>query len=197
MEKHSAYTVSLKSQGTNTTEYKFVLADKFFSDMESMDIRGGLVDCTLTVARHADIYHFSFDCKGYVNILCGRCLDEMRHDVDAQYDLAVKYGEEFCDDDDEVLVLGPDDTEVDVSRMLHDTVALSIPLTPHHPEGQCNEQMMQILRQHQAGDAIGDQTEMDQDTEPAQDGQEEETNHCGIDPRWEALQKLKDNKSNK
>ena len=111
---------------------------------------------------------------------CDRCLDEMEHRVDTTYAMSVKYGDEYYEGDDVVVI--PESWDAyNVARAICDTVMLTIPIMHTHEEGKCNEEMSRLLRQHSAA---GDDSETD-DT----DGGGSEYS----DPRWEALRKLKNN----
>ena len=118
----------------------------------------------------------------------------MRHTVDATYDLTVKEGEEYDDSDDEVLVIPGHWRELDLTPLMRDTVLLTIPIMHAHPEGECNEQMLDRLEQMRAVNITDDEQ-----LHEAEGGIDQEVNanksseDDDIDPRWAALKKLKDN----
>lgn len=169
--------------GTQSFEYK--LGTEFFKDMESSDIFGGDVNVQLTVRNANGIYYLDFKINGTVTILCDRCLDEMQHEVETTYNICVKYGEEYCDDDDKVLIIPESDRFLNVAHLINDSIELTIPLKHVHPEGQCNEEMSKKLQEHSVNE-----TDDEGNTYAAYEEDEEDN---ATDPRWDALKKIKDN----
>ena len=161
--------------------------------MESIDILGGAVKVSLAVRRANEANYFAIHCQGTIQIVCDRCLEPMDYAVEADYDLAVKYGDEYDDSNDGVLIVPEGDNDLDVAPIVYDTVALSIPLQHVHAEGECDEATWQALQAHTAHDLDDEPDEYgtyaDEDADA--DQLDNETN---IDPRWAELMKLKDNK---
>ena len=164
------YELPLKTlpQGKHTFSYR--LDSKFFSAMESDEIKGGQVVAEITVSVSGSVYELTLTAKGNVTIECDRCLDDMNHHVDAGYHTFVKFGKDFDDSADDMLIIPESDNCLDASRLLYDTVALSVPLHHVHADGECNPTMSDILQRHSGSEA----------------DESEET-----DPRWEALKNFK------
>jgi uncharacterized metal-binding protein YceD (DUF177 family) len=111
----------------------------------------------------------------------------MEHIVDTDYHLCVKYGEEFNDENDELLIIPETEVSLNVAYMLYDTVALTIPLKHVHPAGKCNKGMAKYLKNNAVEgyeDGFDDDDAFDND---------EIENNNQVDPRWEALKKLTEN----
>ena len=104
---------------------------------------------------------------------CDRCLDEMSQPIAADNRLAVKLGAEYSDGDDLVTI---DENEgiLDVSWFIYEFIVLAIPIKHVHEPGLCNAAMIEALEEHSAARSS--------DEEEVQD----------VDPRWQALLKLKD-----
>ena len=107
--KFGAFKLPLMGMPTGTQEFEYELGTEFFRNMESPDITKGNVKVILTVKHANDAYHLEFEIKGIVNIPCDRCLDDMEHIVDTNYHLTVKYGEEYSDEDDDLLIIPQED----------------------------------------------------------------------------------------
>lgn len=170
-----------------TQEFEYTLDTEFFRNMESEDIIKGNVKTHLTVNCKGDYYELDFTLKGSIFIPCDRCLDEMEHIVDTDYHLCVKYGEEFNDENDELLIIPETEVSLNVAYMLYDTVALTIPLKHVHPAGKCNKGMAKYLKNNAVEgyeDGFDDDDAFDND---------EIENKNQVDPRWEALKKLTEN----
>ena len=193
LAKLATFRIPLRGAKQGTDNYEFLLDDDFFRAMESIDILGGAVKVSLAVRRANEANYFAIHCQGTIQIVCGRCLEPMDYAVEADYDLAVKYGDEYDDSNDGVLIVPEGDNDLDVAPIVYDTVALSIPLQHVHAEGECDEATWQALQAHTAHDLDDEPDEYgtyaDEDADA--DQLDNETN---IDPRWAELMKLKDNK---
>ena len=193
LAKLATFRIPLRGAKQGTDNYEFLLDDDFFRAMESIDILGGAVKVSLAVRRANEANYFAIHCQGTIQIVCDRCLEPMDYAVEADYDLAVKFGDEYDDSNDGVLIVPEGDNDLDVAPIVYDTVALSIPLQHVHAEGECDEATWQALQAHTAHDLDDEPDEYgtyaDEDADA--DQLDNETN---IDPRWAELMKLKDNK---
>ena len=187
----TAFKLPLRGMTRGAQEFEYTLDTEFFRNMESEDITKGEVKVKLTVNCKGDYYELDFTLNGQVNIPCDRCLDDMGHDVDTTYHLCVKYGDSYNDENDELLIIPESEIYLNVAYMLYDTVALTIPLKHVHPFGKCNKGMSQHLKKHAASHA----DDADEDLYGDCDGDcdESDNNDSQVDPRWEALRKLKEN----
>ena len=161
-----------------TQQFEYHLDKGFFEAMESADVRDAELTVRLEVTRRGDIYDMRFYIEGNVTVGCDRCLDDLVMPVDADYSVAVKYGDAYNDEADEVIEIPAGERYFDISRLVYDTVMLSLPMTCVHPAGACNPAMSSILEDHSATIA---------------DGDDDATADTEIDPRWSELKKLTDN----
>ncbi len=191
MGKFSAYNLPLKSLGVGIHEFEYHLDKQFFVNMESADVRDADLCVKLAVAYNGDFYNLSFSISGQVILACDRCLDDLSYPVDASYNLVVKYGDDYNDDNDEVLEIPASDASLNVAYMIYDTVVLQIPMKHVHPQGKCNRQMSAILKKHRAETAddnadFGNEL-CDDDIDSIDACQ---SSGAPSDPRWNALRKL-------
>lgn len=192
MVKYTAFKLPLKSLGVGTHEFEYHLDKQFFVNMESSDIHDADLNVALTVQYNGDIYNLDFHITGEVVLICDRCLDDLRFPIDATYHIVVKYGEDYNDDNDEVLEIPETDNTLNVAYMIKDTVELAIPMKHVHPLGKCNRQMSAMLKKHRAtsGD---DDAELENELIDEIDNIDAQSSAAGnSDPRWDALRKLSD-----
>ncbi|MBQ9217921.1 MAG: DUF177 domain-containing protein [Muribaculaceae bacterium] len=181
----------LRSLPFDTQVFSYHLDGDFFNQVEKTEVRSSSVDITVQVTRTTDnTYVLQMDCKGWLTVACDRCLDDLRLDVDTDYRVTVRQeGDEWDDRGDDVLLIPETWSELDLTELMRDTVLLTIPIVHCHADGECDPEMMAHLGEHWA------------DTEPTADGPSSDAesplstdeSDDAIDPRWEALRKLKDN----
>lgn len=192
----ASHKLPLKTLSVGVQDFKYHLDAAFFNDVEATEVREASVDASLKVDRKDDGYYLlSFGFSGEITIPCDRCLDDMQLSVDTTYDLTVKEGDEYDDSDDKVLVIPGHWRELDLTPLMRDTVLLTIPIMHAHPEGECNEEMLERLEQMRAVN-ITDDEQLHGEEGECSDNDDESNNNSStddIDPRWAALKKLKDN----
>ena len=111
--------------------------------------------------------------EGFVKQTCNRCLEEYSQKVETNNDLLIKFGEQWEDVNDEVVMIPFGENMLDISQFIYEFVHLGLPLGRYHPDDEtgnstCNPEMLEKLEQHNA----------------------EQDNI--IDPRWNDLGKLKE-----
>lgn len=185
MGKFTEFKLPLKSMSLGVQDFEYHLDKQFFANMESADIHDADLNVKLTVNHKSELYDMTFDISGEIVLLCDRCLDDLRFPVAVTYHIVVKYGEDYCDDSDELLIIPESDNYLNVAYLIYDTVSLAIPIKHVHPKGECNKTMSAMLKKHRA--VAVDDEDVDIDDEMI-DEIEKET-----DPRWNELKKLTDN----
>ena len=112
-----------------------------------------------------------FRAKGSVNSLCDRCGDYLKLPLDHQEMRIVKFSQEDFDNTDDVLVIGSQDHEINVSHIVYETIFLGLPIRKFHNQetnGQiCDEEVIKKLEEYQ----------------------KKESNKR-VDDRWSALKKI-------
>lgn len=165
MGKFKAYNLMLASLPAGVSEHDYELDTDFFRNMENSDVLDADVHARVRVDHKNDTYYLHCHLDGMLRIACDRCLDPMDHHVEADYDVAVKYGPDYDDSTDGILVIPETDATLNLAYMLYDTAILTIPMRHVHPQGSCNKAMAGLLRTHNADGETEAQTEEFTDTE--------------------------------
>ncbi len=176
-----ALKLKIKTLPFGTHAVECHLDESFFNNDEQTEVRRADVDVTLEVTRKSEnTYHLEISCHGTVTIPCDRCLDDLDLPVDVDYRLNVEQmGTELDDSNEELLIVPSEWRELDTAPIVRDTVLLAIPMThSHENEEDCNADMLDVLDIHRV--------------EAVPDGDDNDSETTGTDPRWEALKKLKE-----
>lgn len=189
--KFSDFKLMLKSMPEGSHSFDYHLDKLFFANMESPDIRDANLDVKLTVVYRSNVYDLTFDITGTITLLCDRCLDELLWDVKTGYHIMVKYGEDYNDDSDELLVIPESDNYLNVAYMIYDTVALTIPPRHVHPQGKCNRAMSALLKKHRATSPDDEDADLENELIDEIDDIDNQPS-TPVDPRWEGLKQLAD-----
>lgn len=187
MGKSDTYTINLKAMEHPAEEFHYTLSDRFFSDIETPDVHHGNLESRVVVHKLGhDGFEVSFFTEGTVVVTCDRCLGDMNQPIKAEGHTKVKFGEEFSDEDDELITVPERDGRIDMGWLIYESIILAIPIKHVHASGECDPAMMACLQEHQAVPEVGNANDED-------DGDNEPEDGTPVDPRWEKLKTLKNN----
>jgi uncharacterized metal-binding protein YceD (DUF177 family) len=185
--KFSLYNISLKNLSFGVHTYAYELDRKFFEAIDGDEVRKGNVKVEVNVKRTSSTFEFDFELKGVVQVPCTRCLDDMDQTVDSRNRLIVKFGKEYSEESDEIVIIPEEEGEINIAWFLYEFIALTIPIKHVHPAGECNRAASSKLRKHRA--VSKDEEETDEDLGDEEELTDEGDTQSG-DPRWEALKGL-------
>lgn len=156
-------------------EFDFEITDKFFEGFEYSIVKSGNVKVHLSLDKKETMLIGQFQLEGSINAECDRCGDPVSIDIDGDYQLIFKFGNEPSDDET-LVVLYPEDFEIDLNDHLLELINVSLPSRIlHNKKKECNQEMMDLI------DEYSYPGESD-----SEDGDDDD-----VDPRWSALKGLK------
>ena len=166
------YKIDLKDLKEDEIVRQFDLDDSFFASLEGSQLEHGSLHVSVSIRKMTGFFELSSHTEGTVTVSCDRCLDDMEQPIEADNRLVVKLGDTYSDDDDTVTI-NEDEGILDLSWLIYEFIMLAIPIKHVHAPGKCNSAMTQKL--DELSGAVRSSKE------------ESEV----VDPRWEALMKLK------
>jgi uncharacterized metal-binding protein YceD (DUF177 family) len=165
--------------------HEYFLDNQFFTNIDNEDVQKGKVNVQLTVTKVANIFNLSFKLNGMAIVPCDRCLDDMDYPIDTTERLIVKFGKDYSEESDEIVIIPESEGILNLAWFLYEFVVLALPIKHVHAPGKCNKQMSAKLKQHTAKSADdSDSQDMEDDDMIATDNEMENIS----DPRWNALQ---------
>ena len=189
MAKFSLYKIPLKTLAPGVHTYEYELDRKFFEAIDGEEVKKGNVNVILNVRRTSSSFELNFDIEGVIKVSCTRCLDDMNLDVDTESRLIVKFGSEYSEESDEIVIIPEVEGEINIAWFLYEFIALTIPIKHVHPRGECNRTVSSKFKKHQAVSADDDEDDSDDiiadDSEPQEDEDTPQT-----DPRWDTLREI-------
>ena len=187
--KTAAYTLPLLNRLLLEGNEKNVV--KSVAHIDGPEVQKGKVNVTLTVKRTSRAFELSFQTDGMVWVPCDRCLDDMELPISSSDKLMVKFGHEYAEEGDNLIVIPEEEGEINVAWFMYEFVALSIPMKHVHAPGKCNKAVTSKLNKHLKTNANEDSDDTF-DTGGDDIVIEEEVEEQ-IDPRWNELKKILDN----
>jgi uncharacterized protein len=130
-------------------EFSFVLDQAFFDLYESSDIHQSDIQASLMLEKQSTMILIDFALDGSVEVLCDRCGEPMSQMMRTKQRLIVKFSDETDDSIDDMLILGPAEYQIDVSRYLFEYAQLSLPAKNVHLLPQdCNQETLAALEKY-------------------------------------------------
>lgn len=174
MSKRDSYAVRISGLGEGDHSFIFELEREFFVLYEHPEIHNGNVHAEVILEKKPGVLSLHFRLEGEVEVMCDRCLEKFMTGVSTKQIIFVKMGEKTGEMDDDVLIIGRDDHEVDVGQYLYEFIMLALPYQKIHPDDSnghstCNPEMLKQLDAHRA---------------------KEQDKKIMTDPRWDALKGL-------
>ncbi len=173
----SQFKISFSGLSQGLHEFNYSIDSKFFEEppFSGSDIKKAKVNLTVELLKQSNMLALKFKFVSQVWVECDRCLTESYIPVNGEQQLIVKFGEEREKDaknDDEVIVLPPSETELDISQYIYEYMNLlmpyqKIPCEILEDKSLCNQEVIEKLNrlQHQEKEA-------------------------STDPRWDALKSI-------
>lgn len=187
MGKFSLYNIPLRGLSEGKHEFKYDLDNKYFAliDDGTADIKRGSLVATVSLKKTSVTFELNFSIIGAVQVPCDRCLDDISMDVDTKSKLIVKFGEEYSEESDEIVIIPEEDGEINIAWFLYEFIVLSLPAKKVHPPGTCNKAMSSKLNKHKV------KSSDDDSEEDIDDGMLEDDDSSSFsDPRWDALKDI-------
>ncbi len=181
MKELRAYTLDIYKLENKRHEYEFVGDDAFFAVLEQDLIRKGRFVAQVTLDKSETMLQLTFRIAGSYELICDRTLEPFEEPFETTQKLILKFGDTAEVLSDEIELIPWSTTSIHLAPYLFDYIALTIPMKKLHPR----------LRTQ----ATNDEDESDllvYTSKGAPEADEEETKP-DVDPRWAALQKLKNN----
>ena len=170
MKKLKEFLISFSGLKEGKHTFSLKAKDAFFDCFDYSEIKHGSVDVEVFLHKHSTFLELDISTKGKVEVMCDRCTDNFSQDIEGERQVLVKYGEEFLDDGDDLIILPPSENDLDLSGLVYESIVLSIPSRRIHPEEECNMETLEALEDIRV---------------------EETTEEEATDPRWDGLKDLK------
>lgn len=150
-------------------EFKFKIDQAFFEAFESNLLEQPNIDVRFEIEIMSTMLILRFEAEGTYQDFCDRCGDELTLNIEAEDKLIVKFGDETFDETDEIIMLSHDTHEIDISHRIYEMLVLALPNKRVHASiDDCNPEVLNH-----------------------EDYKEESEEEQEMDPRWDALKKLK------
>jgi len=188
MKDLKEFEISFVGLKEGAHHFEYIIEKEFFDFFKYEEFYNSNVKINLSFLKKATMFELEFSILGWVEVACDVTNELFQLPIKNTMDLIVKFGDEYNDENEELLIIPHTDYKLNVAQFIYETIVLSVPLKKIHPgvaDGTLKSEVLEKLKEFEIKGEVEKQT-------PGENINET------IDPRWN---KLKDilidkNKSN-
>ena len=173
MKELKAYDIQFVGLKQGHHRFDYEIGKSFFEYYDFDEFNDVDIEVELGLEKKSNFLELEFSIKGSVNVNCDLTNEPYDQSLDNRLFLVVKFGEEYNDDDEEILILPHGSYELNVAQYIYELIVLSVPSKRVHPgviDGTLKSELLDKLK------------------ELSPEGMNK--NKEEIDPRWNTLRKL-------
>lgn len=185
MDELKQYNIAFKSLADGVHHFEMTVGRALFESIENSLIDNGNLTAAVTLTKSEHMLKLHFSIRGTIRVACDICLGEFDYPIDdCEGDMVVKFGEEYEELSEELVVIPESDNEIAVGQWIYEFICVAMPMRFVHPldtdgNSTCDPEMVERLNQY----LVTEKT----DTDNA------DSDNGATDPRWDALKGLIDN----
>ena len=130
LKEYTIPFVGLK-QGLHQFEYR--IDNTFFTHFEYDEFNASTVKVDLEFNKKTTMLELLFKATGTINVNCDLTNEPFDLPIENEFFLVVKFGSEYNDENEELLILPHGEYEVNVQQYIYELIVLAIPAKKVHP----------------------------------------------------------------
>lgn len=169
LKQFNIHYVGLKEE-SHLFEYQ--IEKSFFDAFNFDEFFDADIKVSLTLDKKSTLLNLSFKAEGTIYVTCDVSGEDFNQKIEASLQLIVKFGEEYNDENEEILILPYSEFQVNVAQYIYEMIVLSVPTKRIHPkvlDGSMESETLKRLEKLRV--------------------KEEKTTE-NVDPRWDKLKSL-------
>jgi len=132
MEK-KIYIISFKGLKEGIHQFEYKIDRRFFEVYQYEDILNSDVFVQLEFIKKSTFFELCFNVKGTVRVACDITNEPYEQPIQGDLNLAVKFGDEYNDENEDFVIIPHDAYELDISQFIYEIIVLSLPTKRIHP----------------------------------------------------------------
>jgi uncharacterized metal-binding protein YceD (DUF177 family) len=176
MKPLKEFTIPFVGLKIASHHFDFDIDKAFFEYFEYEDFNDAKVDVKVVLEKKTTLLELNFKISGIVNVNCDLTNEPYDQKIKNDFNLVVKFGNEYNDEDTDILVLPHGEYEINIQQYIYELIVLSVPIKRVHPgvkDGTLNSDILKKLEE------LSPKIDL-----------EKEVKEDEIDPRWNTLKKL-------
>ena len=179
MKNTKEYLIPFVGLKLGKHHFEYQISNAFFEIFDYNEYQNSDIKVNVVLEKKSTLLELSFKHKGVVNVPCDLTSEDFDLSIKGKMKLIVRFGEEFNNDNEELLILPHGEFEIDLAQYIYEMIVLSVPLRRVHPgvkDGSLKTEALTKLNELKVKEVKKENKEED------------------IDPRWDKLKQLLTNK---
>ncbi|GAA4276012.1 YceD family protein [Aquimarina mytili] len=179
MKQLKEYTIPFVGLKQGIHQFEYDIDNTFFEHFEYDEFNASALRVDLEFNKKTTMLELHFKATGTVNVNCDLTNEPFDLPIENEFFLVVKFGDEYNDENEELLILPHGEYEVNIQQYIYELIVLAIPHKRVHPgveDGTLESDILEKLDELSPKDKTIENTN-------------EET-----DPRWDKLKNLLNDK---
>ena len=154
-------------------KFEYDIENTFFESFGYDEFNGAAIKVYALLNKMSIMMELEIEASGSVNVNCDLTNEPFDQEIDSELQLVIKFGEEFNNEDDEILILPHGEHQFNIAQYVYEMLVLAVPQKRIHPgveDGTLKSDTLKKL----------------QELRPKESTKESEA----TDPRWDGLKKL-------
>lgn len=173
MRKQKEFNIPFSGLKQGKHEFTYSIDNTFFESFGYDEFNKAKVEVLAIMNITSTMLEFEMEAKGSINIACDLTNEPYNQVINGELKLVVKFGDEFNDDNDEILVIPHGEHQINMAQYVYEMLVLAVPSKRIHPgvlDGSIQSEALKKLEALQP--------------------KETQENREETDPRWDVLKKL-------
>jgi len=173
MKDLKEFNISFVGLKLGKHKFEYQIDKKFFEDFQYDEFQNSAIKVVLDLEKKGNMLNLEFSSKGNITVACDVTNEPFDLAVEGNLPIIVKFGDEFNNDNEELLILPHGTFELDVAQLIFEMIVLSIPTKRIHPgieDGTLQSDVLKKLEEYKE-------------------------KKSEIDPRWAKLKEIQTNKN--
>lgn len=179
MKQLKEYTIPFVGLKQELHRFEYQIENTFFEHFEYDDFNAASIKADLEFNKKTTMFELHFKASGTVNVNCDLTNEPFDLPIQNELFLVVKFGSEYNDENEDILILPHGEYEVNVQQYIYELIVLGMPPKRVHPgveNGTLESDILEKLEEL----SPKEKTIVDNDEE--------------TDPRWDKLKNLLNDK---
>ena len=139
MRKLSDFEINFSSLKNGQHKYNYNIDKNFFEFFNYNEFIDSSFRSNLILDKKTSLIDFKFSTYGFVTLNCDITNEPFNLNTSSNLEFIVKFGNEYNDDNDEIIFLPHGSSRINVSQYIYEMIVLSVPSKRVNPEIKKNK----------------------------------------------------------
>lgn len=173
MKKLKEFIIPFSGLKLGKHEFEYKIDNTFFESFGYEEFNSSSINLKAELNKMNTMMELAISASGSVNVNCDLTSEPYNQEVESDLQLVIKFGDDYNDEDDEILILPHGEYQVNIAQYVYEMLVLAVPQKRVHPG------VLDGTLQSEALDKL-----------EALQPKETKDNKEDTDPRWDGLKKL-------